>query len=379
MRSRIAASVVVIVALAALVSLGAVDSRHGDLTGTVVDPSGTVLPGVAVTISGPERRSTVTDERGEFAFINLLPGIYEVQHTLAGFSTLRRSVTVRAAARRRADAALRAGSPGETITVSGETPKVDVQGARREAAADSTPGGVAGGIVGGVVAGHPAGIAGTLPPAAPLPAYQGQGAARAAYPAGPANTESYAGVEEHGLKRTSAAPLSTFSIDVDTASYANVRRFLSQGTRPPADAVRIEEMLNYFRYDYVRPSGNEPFSITTEVAECPWNPAHRLALIGIQGRELDDDDPAPRNLVFLIDVSGSMQPPDRLPLVKHRHADAGRYPHPGRPRRDRRLRRRQRSRAPLDQGRSERDDSSGAGQPRRRRLDQRWRGDPAGV
>src|SRR6185295_10036153 len=104
--------------------------------------------------------------------------------------------------------------------------------------------------------------------------------------------------------------------DVDTASYANVRRFLGQGTLPPAGAVRIEELINYFRFDYPQPSGNAPFSVSTEVAECPWNPAHRLALIGIQGRQIDDKELAPRNLVFLIDVSGSMMPADKLPLVR---------------------------------------------------------------
>jgi Ca-activated chloride channel family protein len=300
MRSRIAASVVVVFVLAALVSLGAVDPRHGDLTGTVVDASGAALPGVTVAVNGPERRSTVTNGRGEFAFVNLLPGVYEVEHTLAGFSTLKRSVTVKAGATQRANAELRVGSLAETVVVA-EVPVVDVQSLRREAAQGGVPGGVVGGVVGG------------LPSAPPPTQYQ---PSSATYRAGPTDTESYAGVEEHGLKRTLSDPLSTFSIDVDTASYANVRRFLSQGTRPPADAVRIEEMLNYFRYDYARPSGPEPFSITTELAECPWNPQHRLALVGIQGRELDDDDPAPRNLVFLIDVSGSMQPPDRLPLVR---------------------------------------------------------------
>jgi Ca-activated chloride channel family protein len=113
-----------------------------------------------------------------------------------------------------------------------------------------------------------------------------------------------------------ADPLSTFSIDVDTASYANVRRFLSDGELPPAGAVRTEELINYFRFGYPEPSDGDPFSITTELAACPWNPKHRLALIGLQGRALESRDPAPRNLVFLIDVSGSMQPADKLPLVR---------------------------------------------------------------
>ncbi|HEY9462568.1 MAG TPA: VWA domain-containing protein [Vicinamibacterales bacterium] len=130
------------------------------------------------------------------------------------------------------------------------------------------------------------------------------------------NTEAYDHIEENRFHRVDADPLSTFSIDVDTASYANVRRFLVDGGLPPAGAVRTEELINYFRFAYPQPSGNDPFSITTELAECPWNPKHRLALIGLQGRALDERDPAPRNLVFLLDVSGSMMSGDKLPLVK---------------------------------------------------------------
>ncbi len=111
-------------------------------------------------------------------------------------------------------------------------------------------------------------------------------------------------------------PLSTFSIDVDTASYANVRRFLTQGTLPPPGAVRIEEMVNYFDYDYPLPTGADPFSVNVEVADCPWNGDHLLARIGIKGQEFAPDERPPANLVFLIDVSGSMQPANKLPLLK---------------------------------------------------------------
>ena len=135
-------------------------------------------------------------------------------------------------------------------------------------------------------------------------------------PEPPPNRESYAAIAENPFRRVADAPLSTFSIDVDTASYANVRRFLNGGNLPPRDAVRVEEMVNYFRFDYAKPKGKTPFSITTELAEAPWNPRHRLALIGLQGRALQQIDPAPRNLVFLLDVSGSMSSPDKLPLVR---------------------------------------------------------------
>ncbi|HEX8255318.1 MAG TPA: VWA domain-containing protein [Thermoanaerobaculia bacterium] len=129
------------------------------------------------------------------------------------------------------------------------------------------------------------------------------------------NTEEYGRFEENPFLRPQDEPLSTFSIDVDRASYAHVRRFLQSGQRPPRAAVRIEEMVNYFTYDYPQPDA-DPFSITTEVALCPWNPRHKLLSIGLQGKQLETRDLRPNNLVFLIDTSGSMESPDKLPLVK---------------------------------------------------------------
>ncbi len=126
----------------------------------------------------------------------------------------------------------------------------------------------------------------------------------------------YASVEEHAFHAAKDAPVTTFAIDVDRASYANIRRHLTAGQVPPPDAVRIEEMINYFTYRYPQPAGDAPFSITTEVAACPWNAQNRLLRIGIQGRNLEQWKMAPNNLVFLIDVSGSMTPPQRLPLLK---------------------------------------------------------------
>jgi Ca-activated chloride channel family protein len=128
--------------------------------------------------------------------------------------------------------------------------------------------------------------------------------------------ESYAEIDENPFLDAARAPLSTFSIDVDTASYSNTRRFLNEGQLPPRDAVRIEELVNYFSYDYPQPDGQTPFSVTAEVAECPWNTQHKLVHIGLQGKRLAQEDLPPANLVFLIDVSGSMNEPDKLPLVK---------------------------------------------------------------
>ena len=130
------------------------------------------------------------------------------------------------------------------------------------------------------------------------------------------NTEAYSFQKDNDYLRVADQPLSTFSVDVDTASYANVRRFLTQGQRPPADAVRIEELVNYFPYRYAPPTGNVPFAAHLEVASAPWAPEHRLVRIGLKGREVSDAQRPAANLVFLLDVSGSMDEPNKLPLVK---------------------------------------------------------------
>lgn len=161
-----------------------------------------------------------------------------------------------------------------------------------------TPGGVSGGVVGGVIGGVPGGVV-----ASPI--------------ALPAELSTRAPLADNAfIDAKGEAATTTFAIDVDKASYANVRRMLNANVMPPASAVRVEEMINYFTYSYPQPRGAEPFSITTEVAGCPWNAKNRLLRIGIQGRNLDEWRMAPNNLVFLLDVSGSMSPAERLPLIK---------------------------------------------------------------
>lgn len=130
------------------------------------------------------------------------------------------------------------------------------------------------------------------------------------------NTEEYKAGPENSYKLVTQEPLSTFSIDVDRASYANVRRFLTQNSLPPADAVRVEEMINYFHYDLPQPEGKDPIAIFTDMAACPWNEKHRIVQVSLKGREIAKDNLPPANLVFLIDVSGSMDMPNKLPLLK---------------------------------------------------------------
>ena len=130
------------------------------------------------------------------------------------------------------------------------------------------------------------------------------------------NTEEYDAITENRFLTATENPLSTFSIDVDGGSYSNVRRYLQQRQLPPAGAVRIEEFINYFHYEYPQPQGNDPFSINTEIGTCSWNPDHKLVMIGLQGKKIPTENLPASNLVFLIDVSGSMMEPEKLPLVQ---------------------------------------------------------------
>ncbi len=130
------------------------------------------------------------------------------------------------------------------------------------------------------------------------------------------NTEDYDNIVENKFLAATKNPLSTFSIDVDEAAYSNVRRYLENGSMPPAGAVRIEEMINYFDYNYPKPDNGDPFTVNTEISDCPWNSQHKLVHIGLQGKEIPVDNLPASNMVFLVDVSGSMDEPNKLPLVQ---------------------------------------------------------------
>ena len=263
----------VIVVCLSFLSAPFAQTETGALTGRVTDTAGAAVPGAAVRIVGTPL-TTVTDANGEFKFEGLKPGPYEISVSLTGFRTVTRTITVRSGSTEKVTIALQLAEVTETVTVMGGT------------------------VGGGVGSAPHARVTGTLPP---WPVH---------------NTEAYSKIDEHAFRLVKNDPLSTFSIDVDTASYANVRRFLHTGTLPPPDAVRIEEFINYFRFDYPQPANGAPFSVTTELSPCPWNAAHKLALVGLQARSIPERAVPPRNLVFLIDVSGSMLSADKLPLVR---------------------------------------------------------------
>ncbi|AAW75011.1 conserved hypothetical protein [Xanthomonas oryzae pv. oryzae KACC 10331] len=135
-------------------------------------------------------------------------------------------------------------------------------------------------------------------------------------PAPAEDREGYQHIDDNAIVQAAQQPISTFSIDVDTGSYSNVRRFLSAGSLPPVDAVRVEELINYFRYDHPAPTNDKPFAVRTELATTPWNKDSLLLRVGIAGRDIATADLPPANLVFQVDVSGSMDAPDKLPLLR---------------------------------------------------------------
>jgi Ca-activated chloride channel family protein len=153
-------------------------------------------------------------------------------------------------------------------------------------------------------------------PPPPSPVRPGPPPGGEAPPPGGFQTEAYDRIYENPFMLAQQNPLSTFSIDVDTASYSNMRRILNQGQMPPKGAIRIEELVNYFTYDYPKPKSATPFSVNVEIAGCPWNEHHRIARIGLKGRQIDRGQRSSSNLVFLLDVSGSMNNPNKLPLLK---------------------------------------------------------------
>ncbi len=263
----------------ALFSLALSAQQIGSIFGTVVDPSGAVVSNAKVEAkrlpSGPVF-TTQADQAGRFRFPSLMPGQYEVSASMPGFRRYVRQLALQPGQRVELQIELDLGQTSETVQVEASSAQV-----------------------------------GALRPERPrIPAH---GIRRRS---APWNTAQYDSYLENEFESTRSSPLSTFGVDVDTASYSNVRRFLNEGELPPPDAVRIEELVNYFTYHYPLPDADKPVSITTHLAANPWNRERELLLIGLRTKELPREKIPPSRLTFLVDVSGSMQPEDRLPLVK---------------------------------------------------------------
>ena len=262
-----------------------VDRTLGSIEGTVRDRNGGSVAGASIVVSGTTLAARSGSD-GKYVIAGIPAGPVTVVARAIGFQPVTTNAVVRDGRVVTVDFVLTAQAMAlDELTVSDASQ-------RHEAAASRK-----------------------VVNAAPMPsvAMRIRGVAAAAQDF---NTEEYRHFGDNGWQSSVRQPLSTFSIDVDAGSYSNVRRFLREGHLPPKDAVRVEEMLNYFRYQYSDPRGGDPFSITTELAEAPWRPGHKLARIGLQGQRLSLDELPATNLVFLIDVSGSMQSPDKLPLVK---------------------------------------------------------------
>jgi len=267
------------------------------LEGVVMDTKGVAVPGVEVIAKNAATQIThraKTDKKGYYTFKNLPIGIYDVWVMMPGFQAVKQTgVNIRSGRTTVVDFTLK--FEGNMIS-----PTKPVEAELDEAKSDKRMQRVAGVVEGGVVGGVMGGVRKEAP-------YQ----SRTDW-----NTEEYDRIYENRFLLALQNPLSTFSIDVDTASYSNVRRFINNNQFPYKDAVRIEEMINYFSYDYPQPNKDHPFSITTEISACPWNTSHRLIHIGLQGKTLESKKLPPSNLVFLLDVSGSMGSPNKLPLLQ---------------------------------------------------------------
>ena len=278
---------IIVVTLVLSLACTSVPNGPQSIRGTVTDDRGTPLPGVTVTLHKPSGDLvTVTDARGQYAFAPVAAGTYRLEMQLVGFNAENASIRVASDKAPALETRMRMASVAESITVASNAPPISR------------------GDIGVVQSKASRMEARKISVAAPMPTDSMQ------------RTPTYAPIKEHDYIRTADEKTTTFSIDVDGASYANVRRYLNANLVPPPDAVRIEEMLNYFTYNYRQPNDGRPFAVDTEVAGCPWEPSHRLMRIGIQAKSVDAWKLAPNRFVFLLDVSGSMQPPERLPLIK---------------------------------------------------------------
>ncbi len=260
------------------------------VTGTVVDETGAIIPGVNVVEKGTTN-GVVTDLSGKFS-MSVESEKSVLVFSFIGFVTREQPV-----------------DPSTPMIVSMQS---DVSSLEEVIVIGYGSQGLAGrlaGVVSGVnIGSRKSDKSMGAPYSQPMVAYD--------QVADYYENEDYEEIEENKFHKPLETPLSTFSIDVDAASYSNVRRFLNNGQKPPIDAVRIEEMINYFSYEFPQPRGEDPFSITTNYMAAPWNEKHLLVQIGLQGKKISEENLPASNLVFLIDVSGSMDTPNKLPLLK---------------------------------------------------------------
>jgi len=272
----------------AMLSLPAIAQQ---IKGTVLDDKHKALAGanIIATQNGLVKGRATSNKDGNYA-INVLPGTYNMAATAPGYKPCKATnVVVKDKATATQD------FPMHLLTTQIREEEKKVR------------------AITGVVA-YEQDAVGMAAPAAAARPYQWAEA-----PPPPAyynpSTESYKKDPENDFMNVKANPLSTMSVDVDRASYSNVRRFLNRGQMPPADAVRVEELINYFDYDYAQPAGSAPIAIHTELTDCPWQKDHKLLRVGMQARKVKTDNLPASNLVFLVDISGSMNEPDKLPLL----------------------------------------------------------------
>lgn len=293
-------------------------AQLGTITGVIVDSKKKTLIGVTVKALQQGRMvgSIATDVDGNYTIKKLKPGKYDIQATYAGYKTSLVKDVIVAAGK----------TTGVNITMqvnAKELDAVEVKSYKVPLIDKYSPGTTTNVSAGQIerMASRSIQEIQAVPAASrrerrkaeqqyvyntpsPQPAYYHPG------------KESYKKEQENDFMNVYANPLSTMSVDVDRASYSNVRRFLTAGQMPPADAVRVEEMINYFDYDYPQPDGDDPIAIATELTDCPWQAGHKLLHIGMQAKNISTENLPPSNLVFLIDVSGSMETENKLPLVK---------------------------------------------------------------
>ena len=282
------ASILVVCALAIAVYA---QGGAGLIQGVVADPSGAIIPAADVVLMSADSAKvaeTKSDDRGKFSFTVPVPGRYSVRVASPGFSDAAVPVTVAAGQTARLTVVLTVGSVTERVEVTAAPSVLQTE------SSDST----------------------SRNRLRQLRVSVGNAPFRKWLAEDTGITEQYGLIDENRFQAVEQTPLSTFAADVDTASYSNVRRFLKEGNLPPKDAVRIEELINYFRYEGQDPDGEHPVRIDAETARTPWNDATRLVRISVRTKAIDMAELPPINLTFLIDVSGSMQSADKLPLLK---------------------------------------------------------------